>query len=350
MRILSEDENKGFYTFYVQNIDDLWYLKNIASIGDRIRMVTMRRMEKQEDMTRAKEIQRKPMKLTIEIEDIEFHEFSNKLKVLGSIVEGEEGLIGEHQSFLIGPEDTFDLIKLVWTDEERKMTKESIDQTYQLGYCFVTLDDEEAVISMLRTYGIQTFGKISSGKTGKDYATTYSEKNYLSEIIRSVQASIPGGSIIIILGPGFTREKLFSIMKSDPGLSGRQIFSFATNRSDEGAIYEFLEGKESEKIFAKARMLQEKRLIEEFLKNLKTDALATYGYDQVKTALQAGAVETFMLTEEKFRSRESRELLEGATNSGASVHVFSVHNESGLTVKKFGGYCAILRYPLTGTT
>lgn len=347
MRIMNEDKESSTLTIYVQSIDDLWYLKNFISPDDKVKMTTLRRMERQDDLTRSKETQRKPMTLTIEVKDVEFQEFADKLKVLGKIVGGSEDLIGEHQSFMIGPEDTFDLIKERWTAEERKMLDEGLEQAFQVEYCFITLDDEEALISVLRSYGIQNFGKINAGKSGKDYETKYSEKDYFSEISKAIKGTISKEAIIIVLGPGFTRDKFVAYLRLDPAFTGRQISSFPTNRADEAAVYEFLAKEESEGIFANARMLQEKRILETFLKNLRTNNLAAYGFLNVKEALDAGAVETLMLTEEKFRDKESMPILEAAKNSGSTVHIFSVHNESGKTVKSFGGYCAILRYQIS---
>ncbi|AKA48207.1 hypothetical protein IX51_02810 [uncultured archaeon] len=346
MRILEEDKEKQSLSIHVQNIDDLWYIHNIITPGDRVRMVVLRRQDKQDDMTRSKEQSRKPMLLTVEVSDVEFQEFSSKIKVLGTIVEGKEGLIGEHQSFMIGTEDTFELIKAAWSDEQKEMLREGSESTFGQGYCFVGIDDEEASVFILRSYGIQGMGKVSAGKSGKDYETHYSEKEYLLEVIKTIRTTISPDIPVIVLGAGFTREKLVNMLKSDPAFSGRQIFSYATARSDEGGIYEFLSKEESEKIFSASRMVNERKLLEQFFKNLKTNDLSVYGKDAVKEALKTGAVEDLIMTEEKFRSNESRELLELAKNFSSRVHIFSVHDDSGLSVKKFGGYCAILRFPM----
>lgn len=344
MRVMEEDKDRNSISLHVQNIDDLWYLHNIITSGDRVRTTVMRRQDKQDDMTRSKEQARKPVLLTIKVEDVEFQEFSNKIKILGSIVEGKEGLIGEHQSFMIGIEDTFELVKDDWSAEQSEMLKEGVESTFGNGFCFVALDDEDASVFVLRAYGIQNMGRINAGKSGKDYDTTYSEKEYLQEVIKTVRTGISQEMPVIILGSGFTREKLTSFMKADPAFASRQIFSFPTARSDEGAVYEFLSKEESQTIFSSSRIVSETRLLDTFLRNLKMNDLAAYGRNNVKSALKAGAVEDLILTEEKFRSREARELLELAKNFGSNVHVFSIHDDAGLSVKKFGGYCAILRF------
>lgn len=346
MRILEEDRERNALSIHVQNIDDLWYLRNIIVPGDRVKMVVLRRQDKQDDMTRSKEAGRKPMLLAVEVSDVEFQEFSTKIKVLGTIVEGKEGLLGEHQSFMIGTDDTFELTKNNWSDEQKEMLKEGAESTFGSGYCFVCIDDEDASVSVLRTYGVQNYGKINAGKSGKDYDTQYSEKEFLAEVSKTIRTTIPGEIPIIVLGAGFTREKFVTFIKSDPAFSGRQIFSYATARSDEGAVYEFLSKEESEKIFSSSRLMAEKKLMDRFFSNLKSNDLAIYGRDSIIDALQSGAVEDLIMTEEKFRSRESRKILDLAKNFGSRVHIFSVHGESGISVKKFGGYCAILRYPL----
>ena len=46
---------------HTENMDDLWYLKNILGPGSFIRKTVMRRDEKREDMTRSKETSKKPV-------------------------------------------------------------------------------------------------------------------------------------------------------------------------------------------------------------------------------------------------------------------------------------------------
>ena len=63
-------------------------------------------------------------------------------------------------------------------------------------------------------------------------------------------------------------------------------------------------------------------------------------------AIETGAVEVLIVSEEKFRTEPGRELLDLAENFGTSVHIISLTGEKGNIVKNFGGYCALLRYKI----
>lgn len=344
MKILEGEGELDFITLHVESDDDLWYLHNIISPGDMVKMTVMRRLEKQQDMTRAKEVPRKPVTLTIKVESIEFQEFSGTLRTLGTVISGSEDAIGQHQSFAISPGDTFMLSKARWSDQQNKLFRESIENRFSEKYYFVVIDDETAFIESLKSYGIQSLGKIDSHKTGKHYSSDYSEDKYLREVYDALARIIPEGSSVIVLGSGFTRDKFVLLAKSFQ--SKFAFITFPTARSDEGAIWEFLNSPESDGILKDFRLSGDTRLVEEFLKRLKTSEDATYGFEAVKRAIEVGAVEVLIVSEEKFRTEQGREILELAENFGTSVHIISLTGEKGNIVKNFGGYCALLRYKI----
>ncbi|MEM0155440.1 MAG: mRNA surveillance protein pelota [Thermoplasmataceae archaeon] len=344
MRILADQKDEAWKTIYVEDIDDLWYLHNIFRPGDEIRMTVLRRMEKQDDLIRSKEQSRKPVNLTIRIESVEFQEFVDRLKILGTVVSDSEDLRGEHQSFLISPGTSFDLGKIEWNTEESKLIKEAQSHNFSQEYIFISLDDEQATLSLMRSYGIQVAGRIDSLKSGKYYESNYSEKTYLAEISSTLKPMLKKDSVILILGPGFTHDHLYSFLRADNDVGKYQIYNFSTSRSDQSAVYEFLTKPESDEIFSKSRLLKEGRLIEEFMRDLKLGEKAAYGYETVLKSIEAGAADKLMITEEEFRKERSRIVLDGATHSGCSIHIFSSETEAGRLVRSFGGYCAILRY------
>lgn len=344
MRILEGDKEPDFISLHVEADDDLWYLHNIISPGDRVKMTVMRRLEKQQDMTRSKEVPRKPVTLTIIVESVEFQEFSGTLRLLGTVIAGSEDALGQHQSFAVSPGETFMLSKTEWSEQQKKLFDEGVENRFSDRYYFVVIDDETAFIESLKSYGIQSLGKIDSHKTGKHYASDYSEDRYLREVYDSLARMVPEGSSIIVLGGGFTRDKFVQLAKSFQ--SKFTFVTFPTARSDEGAVWEFLNSPESEGILKDFRLSGDTRLVDEFLKRLKTSEEATYGYESVRKAIELGSVEVLIVSEEKFRSDQGRDLLEIADNFGTSVHIISLTGEKGNIVKNFGGYCALLRYKI----
>ena len=123
-----------------------------------------------------------------------------------------------------------------------------------------------------------------------------------------------------------------------------RVLTFPATRPDSGAVWEFLNGDESESVLKNLRLSGDARLVESFLKHVKTDSLATYGYDGVRSALEAGAVETLLISEDKFRTKEGRILMDVAHNFATRSHIISSGTEKGKIVEGFGGYCAILRF------
>lgn len=345
MRIISRDDRE-WITIHVDADDDLWYLKNIIDPGSLVRMTTLRRMEKQQDMNRSKETQRKPVTATITVETLEFQEFSGNLRVLGTVVQGPEDITGLHQSFSISPGDTFDLMKSQWTQEQKKLMDEAINNRFSDKFYFITVDDEAAQLILLKSYGIQSLGRIDSHRPGKDYESEYSDNVYFREIVDAARRMFPDDSTIIILGAGFTREKLVEAFRSYGGLKFR-ILSFPTTRSDSGAVWEFLNSTDSDSLFKDLRISSDSKLVESFLRHIKTDQLAAYGYGEVLKSVQNGSAETVLISEDKFRTNEGRDLIDIARNFGTSVHIMSVSTDPGRVVSSFGGYCAILRFRIS---
>lgn len=342
MRIIEDDKVPEYTSIHIDSDDDLWYFRNIISPGDKVRMTVMRRLEKQQDLTRSKEVPRRPVTLTIEVENMEFQEFSGILRILGTVVQGTEDALGQHQSFSLSPGETFMLSKENWTEHQKKLFQEGLENKFSDKFYFVTIDDEEALLISLKSYGLQNLGKIESHKTGKDYASDYSEEKYLTEVYQSLKRMLQENASIIVLGSGFTREKFIQHARS---LQTKfNLISFPTARSDEGAVWEFLNSPESDSILQDFRLSGDTRLVDDFLTRLKTTQEATYGYDSVKNAIELGAVEVLILSEEKFRTDEGRRLLEIADDFATRVHIISLSGEKGDIVRNFGGYCALLRY------
>lgn len=338
MKIIEDDRKNSKIVLLINTMDDLWYLKNIMAPGDSIITSVFRRQEQNSDMTRAKSAERKKITVKLKIEKVDFLPYTDSLKILGEIIEGEN--TGSHQSVMVGVDDEITLIKDM-SQEESKLLKEAVESYYKNSIVFVSMDDESCTVALLKSYGIQDMGEISSGRPGKDYESRGSDSDYHSEIIR-VLKNIRNLSTVIVLGPGFEHTKFYDMMKADPFFNGIAVYDIAETDAGKRGIYQFMGEKQSEDILKGARIAGDEKIIQNFLKNLNKTGLSVYGYDEIVKYASMNMLEDLLISESKFRDPETRVLL--SQINGVNVHVISDYTDSGEIIKQFGGYCGILRY------
>ena len=73
MQVLLDNTRNGELSLLIESLDDLWVLYNIIRTEDRLRGRTVRRVVIREGDAG----ERRPMVLTIRVEKVEFHEYSN---------------------------------------------------------------------------------------------------------------------------------------------------------------------------------------------------------------------------------------------------------------------------------
>ena len=128
MKILDSDKKKGEYTLKIENLDDLWHLYNILAPEDQIRGRTLRRMKKQEDEQKKSDSgERVPVILTINVEKFQFHPFTNRLRITGTIIEGPEDVtLWSHHTFNIEVNSEFSITKTNWESFNLKRLEEAV--------------------------------------------------------------------------------------------------------------------------------------------------------------------------------------------------------------------------------
>ncbi|KQM12728.1 peptide chain release factor 1 [Methanomassiliicoccales archaeon RumEn M1] len=188
---------------------------------------------------------------------------------------------------------------------------------------------------------------------------------------------------VIIGGPGATKDFFIKEGYLHHEIQKKIIDSFDTGYTDEYGLKELVEkAKDS---LQELDLMREKQLMQRLLEEIrKTDGgLSTYGEQQVRKALQIGAVDTLLLSEGLRKKRvryrcscgnegeatldreedvacpdcpdstpeilESKDVIddlyEEAEKVGTTVELLSVDSEEGeMLMKAFGGFAAILRF------
>ena len=121
MRILSHDFRRGSAKVEVQSLDDLWHLSQIIDNGDRVRAGTVRKLKLGREGERKTEAVKRIVTITIEVEDAEFHKYSNVLRISGKVVEGtEEVPNGVYHTIAVEEGTKLKIMKAQWFTQRKR--------------------------------------------------------------------------------------------------------------------------------------------------------------------------------------------------------------------------------------
>jgi peptide chain release factor subunit 1 len=265
-------------------------------------------------------------------------------------------------------------------------------------YGLIVIDRREATVGMLRGKRIDVLSYTSSMVPGKHRQGGQSSVRFerLREIAihefykkvadKASEALLPHTRDLVgvlIGGPSPTKEEFYSGEYLHHELQRRVIGLFDVSYTDESGLFELVE--KAQDALQELDLVREKRLIGRFLQEVAKDGLAAYGEVEVRSALQVGAVETLLLSEdlryervnyrcplcgaertltvregvenppmcgkdgvemeEAERTDVVLELSELAESMGTKVEFISTDSEEGaMLMNAFGGIAAILRF------
>lgn len=346
MRLLLKDLKKGVIKVIPENMDDLWHLYHVIEKGDRVRALTFRTAEQKGDKLRSKKGEKKPMVLTLKVENVEFHDFSDRLRIHGIIEEGPQDL-GSHHTINLKAGDYKDvtIIKDEWKASHLSRLEEAVRSRGKNEVIVVAMDDEEACIAVVRNSGIQVIAELDSGKSGKLYECKDVEGEYFSRIlnvIKGIGEDLP----LLVVGPGFARERFISFgREKDPQLFKR-VFSGSAGNAGINGVYEALKSGKVDRIVSDNRVIMETRLVEKFLEELSKDGAVTYGKNEVLDAISKGAVEHLLILDRMARTGEGEDIIDLAKNMGSKFTIVNSKIEAGKKLEGLGGVAAFLRFKL----
>ncbi len=347
MKIVFKNHKTGELKIVAENLDDLWHLYNIIEAGDIVRGITFRTDEQSADKLRSKKTEKKKMKLGIRVKKVQFHEFSDRLRVHGVIEEGPQD-IGSHHTFNIDAEsmETFSIVKNQWKPHQLERLDEAVRQRMQPILVFVALDEDTATIAVLRQSGVQWIADVDSKRSGKMYESKETSQEYYGDIVGILKTYVTKETPLVVIGPGFTREHFVSFGKTQHPEVFQNYQTHATSHPGMNGVHEALKLGIVEQITKDNRVSLETRLIEKLLEEIKKDGLATYGMHEVEDALNRGAVEHLLVSDVCVRSDQGEQLLNLARKTNSSFTIINTLHEAGRKFEHIGGVAALLRFKL----
>jgi protein pelota len=347
MKIIFSDLTHGEVKLMPENLDDIWHVYNIIQENDLVRAITYRTEEQVTDQKRAKKTGKKKMKLGIRVKEVKFHEFSDRLRIHGVIEEGPQDK-GSYHTFNLTADnqDKITIVKDSWKSFELERIKQAVEQSKQDVILFICLDDDTATIAILRQSGVQWISDIDSHRSGKQYESVNLEKQYFGEIVSMMRQYKTETTPVVVLGPGFAKERFLHFGQDKyPDFFTSSIIHTTGNAGMNG-IHEAIKSGVIHHIAKENRVVFETTLVESLFEEIKKNSHASYGYDEVKLAIQNGAVDHLLLIDKLVRSLQGEEIIKLAQKHHSKFTIINTIHDAGKKLEGLGGIGAILRFSL----
>jgi protein pelota len=347
MKIIFKDLKSGEIGVVPENLDDIWHLYNIIKEGDLVRGVTFRTDDQKDDKKRTKKSEKKRMKLGIRVEKLSFHEFSDRLRIHGTIEEGPQEL-GSYHTLNIDMDkmEKISIVKDFWEHHLLERLDEAVKQRLQPILVFISLDEDCATLAVLRQSGVQWIADIDSKRSGKMYESPNTEHEYFGEIISILKTYKKPEMPLAIVGPGFTREHFMEYGKTKNPEYFDRVVTHATGNAGMNGIHEAIKTGLVDQIIKDNRVSFETQLIERLFAEINKDGLVAYGAEEVTDALQKGAVERLLVSDTNIRQKNGEQLLRLARDAHSEFTIINTMHEAGKKFEGIGGVGALLRFKI----
>ncbi len=343
MKIIKIDKKTGEIICMPENMDDLWHLEKITDKGDTAYGMTDRKIKPTKE---GEKTVREKIFVELNIEDAHFTEYSENLKINGTITGGhpEEFIqLKSHQSLEIRIGEKFKIKKPQIKQWQIDRLKKAENESASAKMLVVLLDDEEAELAFINQFSINKKALIKEKRKGKRFETEKSD--YFDQIFEKIKALEP--KKILLAGPGFTKDNLKKFIDDKKIKGFAQIMTETASSTGDAGFRELISQGKLSGIEKQLQLSKESKTIEEFLLAL-SKGKAEYGYEKVLEAINTGAAGKLILSETYLMQnrKEAEEILDSAENTKCESEIISSKNPQEKNITGFGGVVAILRYKL----
>ena len=328
----------GEVRLFPESVDDLWHLQHLVAPGDTLFATTFRSVDTASDKLRPEKMEKRPVRLGIRIERVEFSQHGVRLRISGVIEHGVE--IGAYHTINVETGFEISVIKQ-WRPHELERIERAVKSSAFSLIHILTIEEGEAELFRLRQYGpesVVTF-LAGSGKGGE----SDNRPAFFEQVLAPLSA-IDGP--LIIAGPGFIKDDFIKHAKNRGSPVAEKAISVETRRIGRGAVQDVIGKGALEKLIDDLQLSREVKFMDEVLCRIAQDGAVAYGRQEVQDAIGYGAVEQVLVADTLLRDPPTMALIESAEAMRAVVVVLSSSFEPGERLVALGGIAALLRYKL----
>jgi protein pelota len=328
----------GEIRLFPESIDDLWHLRHLIGPGDLVFATTFRSVDAATDKIRPEKVEKRPVRLGVRVERVEFSEHGVRLRLFGIIEHGMD--VGAHHTISVETGFEISVIRQ-WRPVDLERVERAVKASVYGVIHILTIEEGEAELFRLRQYGPESVITVTAG-SGKG-AETESRTAFFEMLLSHIR-NIAGP--LIIAGPGFIKDDFVKYAKSRscPGIDRAVVVE--TRRIGRGAVQEVVGRGALEKLMDDLQLSREVKVMDEVLLRISQEGAVAYGMKEVREAIGYGAAEQVLIADPLLRDAPVMRLIEDAEAMRATIVVLSSAFEPGERLIALGGIAALLRYKL----
>lgn len=336
-----------------ETLDDLWHLSHIVEVGDYISSKTTRRIQDNTgDKLRSDRGVKKTFFLKIKIQTTSFHIFTGKLRLTGVITEGPEELVslGSYHTVEVKLNSPSTIYKDKWPKWVLKRVKQAINASKKLSAIIVSIEDDSAILGLIRQFGVEYYGPIIGSISGKRIIDKNRQKRIIQYYERLAEAILKFDNVqnILIVGPGFVKNDFFDYLKDKYKELAKKVIIENTGAGGKVGINEVLKKGTIKKLTVENRIGSEMTNINNLLEEIaKNSSKITYGEKESINAVNLGAVEKLLILDNLLSKKDFTNIMENVENMGGEIMVISSEHEGGKQLESLGGIASFLRFPIS---
>ncbi len=203
---------------------------------------------------------------------------------------------------------------------------------------------------MVRRYGVDYPARITTAVSGKRLEKEHevTAREFYAEVAKKIEelAKKEAVKAVVLCGPGFAKENLLGhIKEKSKELAGICAIEPAGSGGRAG-VQEVIKRGVVERVAEDSRISLETKLVEKVFEEIgKGSGLAAYGLQEVKKALEYGAVDKLLVSDVFLRkSEEAERLIERARQARGEAVIVSAEHEAGERLEGIGSIAALLRF------
>ncbi len=355
MRILKDNKKRGEMLIKVTTLDDLWYLSQIIDKNDLVTGDCVRKMKVGNSEEGKSSIMKKHGRITLQVEKVEFHKYTNALRISGKIMDGpEEFQRGAFQTIPVEEQSTLLIKKEQWLSHQIKKIEEAAREKIPVILICV-LDRKEASFALLKRYGFDYLSELEGEVQEKALPTNKKDATFYADLTKRLQEYDQRyqPDKIIIASPAFWKDEFNKeFLKKAPELKKKTLYA-TCNSQGKSAMNEVLKSEEIKKVLKEERIIEEINLVEEVFKEIAKNNCAVYGIKEVEEAASLGAVKILLVTDELIQELRQKEqydqverIMKTVEATRGEIHIISADHEAGQRLQGITGIAALTRYKL----